>query len=432
MAVTTADAVTITLSDVSIDVSATSDRRALDSGGNVTLLLSGSNTLKSGANAPGIRVTSGEQLTVSNAASSAGSLSTIGGSYAAGIGGGNMESGGAVTVGGGAVTATGGVTGAGIGGGSGGAGGSVSISGGSVTARSQGWAAGIGGGYLKNGGAVTISGGTVTVAGGDYSAGIGGAYAGDAGSIVTITGGTVTVNGGVFGAGIGGGYGGDGGDVVIIGGSIKAYGGSAGSNIGAGKLGAYWWDADERLLGPVALRTIARRGGACRSDAGLLPDSCHRTRLWLRLRLHRGRARRGRPRTSTSSCHPVVCPLSPDRAAWRPLPSRAPRLGLTWVDNDTAEQGFKIERSAGVGSTAFYPDRHGRVERHQLLEYRADRFDQLQLSRARLQHRWRVGRFQHGRRSDAGGCGGAKCAQQSDRYGCLEEPDRLGVGGQCR
>jgi predicted phage tail protein len=29
------------------------------------------------------------------------------------------------------------------------------------------------------------------------------------------------------------------------------------------------------------------------------------------------------------------------------------QIRLTWVDNDTAEQGFKIERSAGVGSTDF-------------------------------------------------------------------------------
>ena len=29
------------------------------------------------------------------------------------------------------------------------------------------------------------------------------------------------------------------------------------------------------------------------------------------------------------------------------------QIRLTWIDNDTAEQGFKIERSAGAGSTDF-------------------------------------------------------------------------------
>ena len=430
IAVNTADAVTITLSNVSIDVSATSGRRALDSGGNVTLLLSGTNTLKSGANAPGIRVTAGEQLTVNNAASSAGSLSAYGGSSGAGIGGGNTEGGGAVTIVGGAVTATGGVTGAGIGGGSGGAGGSVSISGGSVTARSQGWAAGIGGGYLKDGGAVTISGGTVTVAGGDYSAGIGGAYAGDAGGLVTITGGTVTVNGGVFGAGIGGGYGGDGGDVVIRGGSIKAYGGSAGSNIGAGNLGAYGGTLTNGF-GPVALRTIA--GAVAPVDpmpvSFLIPVTGPGY---------------GYDYVYTGAGHGggdtnLYFYLPPGTSA-RTL--RTERLGghCRLEHPDRTDLGRQRYRRAGLqdraqrrcGQHRLLPDRHGRSERHQLLEYRADRFDQLQLPRARLQHRWRFGLFQHGRRSDAGGRGGAQCAQQADRYGRLEEPDQPGVGGQCR
>ena len=351
IAVNTADAVTITLSSVSIDVSASSGRSALDSGGNVTLLLSGATTLKSGANAPGIRVTAGEQLTVNNAASSAGSLSAYGGSSGAGIGGGNAEGGGAVSIVGGAVTATGGVTGAGIGGGSGGAGGSVSISGGSVTARSQGWAAGIGGGYLKDGGAVTISGGTVTVAGGDYSAGIGGAYAGDAGGFVTITGGTVTVNGGVFGAGIGGGYGGDGGDVVITGGSIKAYGGSAGSNIGAGNLGAYGGTLTNGF-GLVALRTIA--GAVAPVDpmpvSFLIPVTGPGYAYDY---VYAGAGHGGGDTNLYFYLPPGSLPALSGPSGLTATAVSSTQIGLTWVDNDTAEQGFKIERSAGVGSTVF-------------------------------------------------------------------------------
>ena len=133
ISVNTSDAVTITLDNVSIDVSATSDKTAFDSGGNVTLYLIGSNTLKSSTSQPGIRVTDGEQLTVSNAPSSGGSLSASGGAFGAGIGGGYMQNGGAVT-----------------------------ISGGSVTANGGDFAAGIGGAYTGNGGAVTITGGTVT------------------------------------------------------------------------------------------------------------------------------------------------------------------------------------------------------------------------------------------------------------------------------
>jgi hypothetical protein len=351
IAVTTADAVTITLNTVSIDVSAVSGKSALDSGGNVTLLLSGANTLKSGANAPGIRVTGGERLTVGNAASSAGSLSASGGSSGAGIGGGNSEAGGVVTVAGGAVTATGGVTGAGIGGGSGGAGGSVSISDGSVTARSQGWGAGIGGGYLKDGGAVTISGGAVTVSGGDYSAGIGGAYAGDAGGIVTITGGTVTVSGGVFGAGIGGGYGGDGGDVVIRGGSIKAYGGSAGSNIGAGNLGAYAGTLTNGF-GPVALRTIV--GAVAPVDptpvSFLIPVTGPGYGYDY---VYTGAGHGGGDTNLYFFLPPGTLPALSGPTGLAATAVSSTQIRLTWIDNDGAEQGFKIERSVGAGSTVF-------------------------------------------------------------------------------
>ena len=351
IAVNTADAVTITLNNVFIDVSATSDRRALDSGGNVTLLLSGTNTLKSGANAPGIRVTAGEQLTVNNAASSAGSLFAYGGSAGAGIGGGNTEGGGAVTVVGGAVTATGGVTGAGIGGGSGGAGGSVSISGGSVTARSQGWGAGIGGGYLKNGGAVTISGGAVTVAAVTTPPASAARTPAMQEALVTITGGTVTVNGGIFGAGIGGGYGGDGGDVVIRGGSIRAYGGSAGSNIGAGNLGASAGTLTNGF-GPVALRTIA--GAVAPVDptpvSFLIPVTGPGYAYDY---VYTGAGHGGGDTNLYFYLPPGTLPALSGPSGLTATAVSSTQIGLTWVDNDTAEQGFKIERSVGAGSTVF-------------------------------------------------------------------------------
>ena len=131
ISVNTSDPVTITLNNVSIDVSAVSDKTAFDSGGDVTLYLSGSNTLKSSTSQAGVRVTDGEQITVSNAPASAGSLVAVGGAFGAGIGGGYMQNGGAVT-----------------------------ISSGSVTAIGGDFAAGIGGAYTGSGGAVTITGGT--------------------------------------------------------------------------------------------------------------------------------------------------------------------------------------------------------------------------------------------------------------------------------
>ena len=85
---------------------------------------------------------------------------------------------------------------------------------GSLTATGGGLAAGIGGGNEQSMGALTIYGGTVSATGGDLAAGIGGGYAG-AGGAVTINGGTVTATGGSGGAGIGGGSGGAGGSLTL-------------------------------------------------------------------------------------------------------------------------------------------------------------------------------------------------------------------------
>ena len=59
-----------------------------------------------------------------------GSLTATGGTYAAGIGGGERQTAGAITIYGGDVTATGGICGAGIGGGYNGSGGAITITGG--------------------------------------------------------------------------------------------------------------------------------------------------------------------------------------------------------------------------------------------------------------------------------------------------------------
>ena len=200
----------------------------------------------------GINVTSGNSLTIYGQDKGTGELTANGENEAmslsqAGIGGGQFQSGGTITINGGTVTATGSSDGmasggAGIGGGSdGGAGGEITINGGTVDATGGDRAAGIGGGSDGAGGEITISGGTVTAKGGDPGgAGIGGGGSG-AGGEITITGGTVNATGSGSqytsgGAGIGGGSAGAGGIITISGGTVTANSGS-GAGIGGGENG---------------------------------------------------------------------------------------------------------------------------------------------------------------------------------------------------
>jgi len=289
ISVNTSDAVTLTLDNVSINVSATSDKCAFDSGGNVALYLIGSNTLKSGTSQPGIRVTDGEKLTVSNAPSFEGSLSASGGAFGAGIGG----------------------------------------------------------GYMQNGGAVTISSGAVRANGGDFAAGIGGAYTGNGGA-VTITGGTVTATGGLRAAGIGGGVSGSGGDVVITGGSIKASG--VRSNIGAGYNGAHDGTLTNGFV-PVALATIADAVAAVDPTevsyqipvAGNNPDYSY-------VYTYTGTGHGGGDTNLYFYRPPGELPAPTGLTA---TAVSSNQIDLTWVDGGTTEQGFKLERCSGAGCNNF-------------------------------------------------------------------------------
>jgi hypothetical protein len=292
ISVNTADPVTITLDNVSINVSATSNQTAFDSGGNVTLFLKGSNTLKSSTNQAGIKVTDGEQLTVSNAPSFAGSLSASGGAFGAGIGG----------------------------------------------------------GYMQNGGAVTVRSGAIRATGGDLAAGIGGAYTGNGGAI-TISGGTVTANGGDRAAGIGGGIGGSGGAVVITGGSVKAIG--LRSNIGAGYIGANDGTLTNGLV-PVVLSTVPNALSAVNPTevtyqipvSGTNPDYSY---VYAYTGIGHGEG-------DTNLYFYLPPNLLPAPAAPSDLAATAlsgSQINLTWVDNSSNEQGFKIERCSGAGCSNF-------------------------------------------------------------------------------
>jgi hypothetical protein len=232
---------TVTLSNLTLR--ATSNNQCafeLGTNANVSLFLTGTNTLASGATQAGLAVAAGRTLSITNTpGDEASALTVTGGDRSAGIGGGEGGDSGTVMISGGTVTALGGYQGAGIGGGRNGAGGTVTISGGTLTATG-GWdgngGAGIGGGYGGTGGTVTIVGGTVTAQGGYQSAGIGGGRNG-AGGTVDVSGGTLTATAGNEGAGIGGGYQGNGGMVTISGGTVTASSGSEGAGIGGGYYG---------------------------------------------------------------------------------------------------------------------------------------------------------------------------------------------------
>ena len=231
-------------------------------GGQVTITLAAGtdNGLKGGYGAAGLQKNGGEgTLTIRGT----GSLTATGGSYAAGVGGGQRQSAAGITIESGTVTAVGGGSkdqegAAGIGGGYQGAGQSITISGGTVTATGNGGGAGIGGGSGASGSGITVTGGTVTATGTeakggvDVGAGIGGGSAGD-GREITVSGGMVTALSAsrYAGAGIGGGSAGDGAEITVSGGSVYARSdawdlvisgktvsqGMGGAGIGGGKSG---------------------------------------------------------------------------------------------------------------------------------------------------------------------------------------------------
>ncbi len=187
---------TVTLQDVTIDVSGSGLTCPFAVSGTCTLILSGTNTLKAGSWKAGIEVSSGNTLIIkSENNDNSGVLKACGGNYAAGIGGSKNQDGGNITIESGTITATTvAKNGAGIGGGLFSSGGNIVISGGMVTASGGGEGAGIGGGggnSVGSGGNIVISGGTVIATGG--TAGIGGGSYQTSGTFSTGTAGNAVI-----------------------------------------------------------------------------------------------------------------------------------------------------------------------------------------------------------------------------------------------
>ena len=116
----------------------------------------------------GINVSTGYSLTIysQSIGDNMGYLISSGGSFCAGIGGGDQESSGTITINGGKIVTTGNSNAAGIGGGRSGSNGTVIINNGDVTATGGVYAVGIGGGIYGSGGVIKITGGAVTAFGG--------------------------------------------------------------------------------------------------------------------------------------------------------------------------------------------------------------------------------------------------------------------------
>ena len=236
----------VTLENVNIDVSSKSEAAITTQGqGDVTLNLSGNNSVQSGEYHAGVHKGNAGNLTVTTPEGGNGSLNATGGKGGAGIGGDSSGgNGNNITISGGTVVAKGGEYSAGIGGGGNSShnnASKITISGGDVKATGAGSAAGIGGGNSGSGTDIEITGGKVTATGGEQGAGIGGGNGGN-GSGITVSGGEVNAagkdnyDGG--GAGIGGGSGGNGSDITVSKGIVNATGGNYSAGIGGGKDGS--------------------------------------------------------------------------------------------------------------------------------------------------------------------------------------------------
>ena len=225
------DGATVTISNmvVNLDADNLAYLPGLTCNGNATLILKGTNTIKSiRAACPGISVPPNKTLTIKGD----GLLTAIGKDLAAAIGGGTNAPCGNIVIESGAIEATGGAR-----------------------------AAGIGSGYKSSCGNITIKDGAVTATGGGYGAAIGGGWSGSCGCI-TIDGGKVVANGTSCAPGIGSGDDGSSklgnscGDVAINGGIVYATGGINAPGIGNGRAAA----CGDISIGPGIIMVKATAG----------------------------------------------------------------------------------------------------------------------------------------------------------------------------
>ena len=178
----------VTLSNVNIDAPGA----AVSVSGNVELVITGTNTLRSGTDRAGLeKADDNGTLTIDGT----GTLNAYGGDCAAGIGSSFKNNVCNIVINGGTITAEcTGMLGAGIGGGKAGKAENIRINGGVVTATGGEWGFGIGSGYYNDTSwlstTITITGGTVKAIAGKQGAAIGAlASAND----LTMTGGSLTV-----------------------------------------------------------------------------------------------------------------------------------------------------------------------------------------------------------------------------------------------
>ena len=182
----------VTLSNVNIDAPSA----AVSVSGNVELVITGTNTLRSGTDRAGLeKADDNGTLTIDGT----GKLYAYGGDCAAGIGSSYNNNVRNIVINGGTITAKGGALGAGIGGGQAGKAENgkaenIRINGGVVTATGGEWGFGIGSGCYNDTSwlptTITITGGTVKAIAGKQGAAIG---ALESANDLTMTGGSLTV-----------------------------------------------------------------------------------------------------------------------------------------------------------------------------------------------------------------------------------------------
>ena len=101
------------------------------------------------------------------------------------------------------------------------------------------------------------------------------------------------------------------------------------------------------------------------------------------------------------------------------------QINLAWTDGSTNELGFKIERCTGAGCSDFAQVATVGANVTSYSNTGLARLDELQLSRARVQRRRRLGLHQHRQRHDARRLPHAGCADQPDRDGRLRSQINL-------